>query len=150
MIMKGKKLKSIIVGAVAICMATLSAAVLSSCAKKTISPADVYKQLKNAPTSIEVSFFDSYVGEFTLTDSEQINFVYNFIIEHEYEYTDSLMPGTNRYLKLIYGEGEDISMSTRYITYRGREYSLGTVAESNVLDGYLADIGLENGWIEPH
>lgn len=132
-------------------MATLSAAVLSSCAKKTISPADVYKQLKDAPTSIEVTFSDSYVGEFTLTDSEQINFVYNFIIEHEYELaTDSMMPGTNRYLKLIYGEGEDISMSTRYITYRGREYSLGTVAESDELDGYLAEIGLENGWIEPH
>ncbi len=148
--MKRKKLKSIIVGVVAICMATMGAAVLSSCAKKTISPADVYEQLKDAPTSIEVTFFDSYIGEFTLTDSEQINFVYNFIIGHEYELTDSMAPGTNRYLKLIYGEGEDISMSTRYITYRGREYSLGTVAESLELDGYLAEIGLENGWIEPH
>ena len=145
-----KKLKNIIVGVVALCMAAMSAAVLSSCAKKTISPSDVYKQLKNAPTSIEVKFFDSYIGEFTLTDSEQINFVYNFIIGHEYELTDSLMPGSNRYLKLIYGEGEDISMSTRYITYRGKEYSLGTVAESLELDLYLAEIGLENGWIEPH
>lgn len=143
-------MKNIIVSVAALCMATMGAAVLSSCAKKTISPADVYKQLKNAPTSIEVTFSDSYVGEFTLTDSEQINFVYNFIIGHEYELTDSLMPRTNRYLKLIYGEGKDISMSTRYITYRGREYSLGTVAESDELDGYLAEIGLENGWIEPH
>lgn len=148
--MKSRKLKKIIFSVVSLFMATMGAAVLCSCAKKTISPAEVYEQLKEAPTSIEVTFFDSYIGEFTLTDSEQINFVYNFIIGHKYELTDSMMPGTNRYLKLIYGEGEDISMSTRYITYRGREYSLGTVAESLELDGYLAEIGLENGWIEPH
>ncbi len=149
MILGRKKLKNIF-GVVALCVAAMSAAVLSSCAKKTIRPAEVFKQLKNAPTSIEVTFFDSYVGEFTLTDSEQIDFVYNFIIGHTYEFTDSLMPGTNRYLKLIYGEGEDISMGTRYITYRDRLYSLGTAAESNELDGYLAEIGLENGWITPH
>ncbi|MDE7163166.1 MAG: hypothetical protein K2O44_03700 [Clostridia bacterium] len=148
--LKRKKLKNIIVGGVAICMATMGAAVLSSCAKKTISPAEVYEQLKNAPTSIEVTFSDEYIGEFTLTDSEQINTVYNFIIGHKYELTDSLMPSTNRYLKLIYGEGEDISMSTRYITYRDRLYSLGAVSEYIELDGYLEEIGLENGWIEPH
>lgn len=145
--MKSKKLKNIIGSMLLIFMTMLSATFLSACAKK-IRPAEVYKQLESAPTSIEVTFDDECVGEFTLTDSEQIATVYNFIIGHEYEYVTEIMPASNIYLKLIYENGKDISLSTRYITYRDRTYAIGTVNEFLELDIYLQDIGLENGWIE--
>ncbi len=106
---------------------------------------EIYPQLAELPTSIEVTFRDEYDGTYIIEDAKEIKDIYELIIKRTYKFVPGLpAPGTNRVLKFIYNEKESIRLSTRYIRI-GDDLYYPTYNDD--LDILIQEIGLERNAI---
>lgn len=108
-----------------------------------------FEKLTAKPSSIKVVFSDEYEGEYTTVDEEQINVIYELLMERIYvqrKKGELKPPGTNRSLTFIYDDSIQISFDASWVKAKdGRVYSPET--NDNSLDNYLQKVGLLLGGI---
>lgn len=109
-----------------------------------------FERLVAKPSSIKVVFSDSYEGEFTVIDAEQINTIYESLTKQTYEQRrkdEDKAPGMNIRLTFVYADLTQVSFDPYWVrTKDGRIYSPKNSDQS--LYKYLVEIGLLIGRIK--
>lgn len=76
------------------------------------------------PVSVSVQYMDTYDGTVVMTNKDKIIKLIELLTERSYRFTtEPPMPGNNRYITLLYGDGTEVSFGAGMIKEKNGGYS---------------------------